>query len=132
LTGKKSSRKNFVEEGLQRDVSDIAKQAGLIFPVFVTQAVWDRCICWERKDVSIGEIEKKRLWKVLNNLVYVLRVHRQSSKSNVIYFNVLIEKSNKRENIMLLSHVGPIDAYDRKPCITVMLSEEYSDESNPK
>jgi len=129
LTGTKSSRKNFIEQGLQKDVSDIAKQAGLIFPVFVTIRMWDKCIHWEGKDIVIDDDEKRRLLNVLNNLVYFLRVHRQSSRSNVIYFNVPIEKDNEQGNVMILSHVGPIDAYDQTPCITVMLPEEYSEES---
>lgn len=125
LTLGNMDRQKALDEGVQRDITEISKEAGLFLPVFITNKVLDTWITDERNDPNYPEVEKEILKIILSKLVYSLRVHRQTSKSNLIYFNASIEKGGKNKTALLLSLLGPIDSVDRRPCITIMLPEEY-------
>ncbi len=111
--------------GKQRDISDVARQAGLLIPVYVTSTVWDNWVTPDRKSIEDGENEGTRVRSVLDKLLYYIRVHRQTSRSNLIYFPVPLTKDGKSENVQLLSHLGPVDQGDDRPCITIMMPEDY-------
>lgn len=119
------NRQRALDDGLQRDITDISKQAGLFLPVFITNKVLDNWITNEGHVSNISEDEKRTIKVILSKLVYSLRIHRQTSKSNLIYFNASIEKDGKNDTALLLSLLGPIDLDDQRPCITIMLPEEY-------
>ncbi len=121
------TRKKALEEGSQIDVTDKAKQAGLIFPVFITDTVWNNWITPDQKSRESGQDEKQRFDSLISKLVYFLRVHRQTSRSDTIYFNVSFTKDDKSEDVMFMSKVGVIDTDDPRPCITIMMPEEYLD-----
>jgi Family of unknown function (DUF6573) len=126
------TRKRAVEEGKQRDITEVAREAGLLVPVFITSAVWDNWITSDDERSSVGEDEKARLRGILDKLLYFIRVHRQTSKSNLIYFPVPFTRSGKEENVQLISHLGPHDRTDQRPCITIMIPEEYDLEAGDK
>jgi hypothetical protein len=119
------TRKRAVEEGKQRDVTEAAREAGLMVPVFITSTVWDNWVAPDEEGMRTGEDEKTRLRNILNKLLYFIRVHRQTSKSNLIYFPVPLTRSGKEENVQLMSHLGPHDRGDQRPCITIMTPEDY-------
>ena len=123
-------RKKALDDGLQRDITELSKETGLFLPVFITNKVLDNWITIEGNDPNYSEVEKGILKTILSKLVYSLRVHRQTSKSNLIYFNAPIEKDGKNQTALLLSLLGPIDSVDRRPCITIMLPEEYPGEKD--
>lgn len=116
-------RQKALDEGVQRDITDISKEAGLFLPVFITNEVLDKI--YEGNATNNSEVEKGLIRVIVSKLVYSLRVHRQTSKSHLIYFNVSMEKHGKNETALLLSLLGPIDSDDPRPCITIMLPEEY-------
>jgi hypothetical protein len=118
-------RQRALDDGLQRDITDISKEAGLFLPVFITNNVLVNWLTNKGNYTNITEDEKGIIKVILSKLVYSLRVHRQTSKSNLIYFNASIEKDGKNETALLLSLLGPIDSDDQRPCITIMLAEEY-------
>ena len=118
-------RQRAVDDGLQKDITDISKEVGLFLPVFITNKVMLNWITSGRNNSKVSEDQRKIIKVILSKLVYSLRVHRQTSKSNLIYFNVSIEKDGRNETVLLLSLLGPIDSSDRRPCITIMLPEEY-------
>lgn len=124
MTLDKMDRQKALDDGSQRDITDISKEAGLFLPVFITNKVLDKI--YEGSDTNISEVQKRLIKVTLSKLVYSLRVHRQTSKSNLIYFNASIEKHGKNETALLLSLLGPIDSDDPRPCITIMLPEEYT------
>ena len=113
----------------QKNLSDIAKEAGLLIPVFVTSSVWDNWITPDQKSIEEGDSEKTRATNVINTFLYFMRVHRQTNRSNLIYFPVLLKKDGKEEDVQLMSHLGPLDEEDNRPCITIMTPEEYESES---
>ncbi len=57
------SRAEALEDGVLVDVSAIAKEAGISFPVALTRAVWDKYV--EVPPRVIGQDEQGRLWDVL-------------------------------------------------------------------
>jgi len=113
----------------QKNVSDIAKEVGLLIPVFITSLVWDTWITPDQKSIEDGEDEKARAGNVINKFLHFMRVHRQTSKSNLIYFPVTLKKDGKEEDVQLMSHLGPLEQGDNKPCITIMTPEEYESEA---
>jgi len=113
----------------QKNISDIAKEAGLLIPVFVTSSVWDNWITPDQKSIEEGEDEKTRATNVINKFLYFMRVHRQTNRSNLIYFPVNLKKDGKEEDVQLMSHLGPLDEGDNRPCITIMTPEEYESEA---
>ncbi|MEW6146024.1 MAG: DUF6573 family protein [Thermodesulfobacteriota bacterium] len=125
------TRKQALEEGKQRDITETAKEAGLLVPVFITAAVWDTWITPEGPGAKTEEDEKRRLRSILDKLLYFIRVHRQTNKSNLIYFPVPLTRGGKEENVQLMSHLGPLEKADRRPCITIMTPEEYDLEREP-
>ncbi len=127
-----SNRQRAVDEGLQKDISAISREVGLFLPVFITNKVMRTWIIGERNDSDLSEAQRNIIKVILGKLVYSLRVHRQTSKSNLIYFSTSIEKDGANETVLLLSLLGPIDSSDRRPCITIMLPEEYPARSDEK
>lgn len=119
------TRKQALEEGKQRDISETAKEAGLLVPVFITETVWDSWITGGGGGLVTEEDEKRRLRSVLDKLLYFIRVHRLNNKSNLIYFPVPLTRAGKEENVQLMSYLGPLERGDQRPCITIMTPEEY-------
>ena len=113
----------------QKNVSDIAKEAGLLIPVFITSSLWDTWITPDQKSIEDGEDEKARASNVISKFLHFMRVHRQTSKSNLIYFPVTLKKDGKEEDVQLMSHLGPLEEEDNRPCITIMTPEEYESET---
>jgi hypothetical protein len=113
----------------QKNVSDIAKEVGLLIPVFITSSVWDTWITPDQKSIEKGEDEKTRASNVINKFIFFMRVHRQTSKSNLIYFPVTLKKDGKEEDVQLMSHLGPLEEGDSRHCITIMTPEEYESEA---
>ncbi len=125
MSNPKITRKQALDEGKLRDVSDIAKEVGLLVPIYITSAVWDSWITPDDEGMKNGENEKTRLRNMMDKLLYYIRVHRQTNRSNLVYFPVPLTKRGKTENVQLLSHLGPIEKNDNRPCITIMTPEEY-------
>lgn len=113
----------------QKDISEIAKEAGLLIPVFVTSEIWDSWITPDQKSMEEGENEKSRATDLVNGFLYYMRVHRQTSKSNLIYFPVKFKKNGEEETLQVMSHLGPLEEGDNRPCITIMTPEEYEAET---
>jgi Family of unknown function (DUF6573) len=126
------TRKRALEEGKQKDITEVAKEAGLLVPVFITSTVWDNWITPDEEGLRTGEDEKTRLRSILDKLLYFIRVHRQMSKSNLIYFPVPFTRAGNQGNVQLMSYLGPHDRTDQRPCITIMIPEEYDLEQDGK
>ncbi len=121
----KPTREQEVEDGKQRDISEHAKNAGLLIPMFITSTVWDAWVVPDKKSIEQGENETSRLNNILDKLVYYMRVQRQTNRSNLIFFPVPLTKDGESEDVQLLSHLGPLEVGVNKPCITIMTPEEY-------
>jgi len=110
------SRKQALEDGVLVDVSAMAREAGIKFPVAVTCAVFEIL-----NDTSYpGQDVKGRAWDML----FVLRLAAKSSKGSQVHFAPLFvrEGSAKPRPVPMRALCGPGD--DLKPVITVMLEGE--------
>jgi hypothetical protein len=102
------------------DVSAVAREAGIRYPVALTRAVWERCVA-----VPPGVLcqdEAGRLWDVVWMLCCAIT--RQGS-GGVVPFALHVRNDNRERTpplVRLKAVCGPND--DGSPCITVMRPDE--------
>ena len=112
------SRAQAIEDGVLIDVSEVAKEAGIKFPVAVTRTVWDGYIVPDPRAEKYGQSESGRLWDVLN----LLRHAARRGGSELIFAVYFIMKERQKRLVTLKAVCGPGD--EAEPVITVMLPEE--------
>lgn len=111
------TRKQAIEDGVLIDVSELAKEAGIKYPVAITAAAWEQYVVPPLD--SVGQSEMGRMWDIFS----VFRVATKSTAGDVRYFCVLfLMRGNKLRNGTLKAVCGPGD--DAEPVITIMLPEE--------
>ncbi len=113
-----------------KDVTNVAREAGLLIPVYLTEEIWTNWVASDTQEQDDEEHEKKRVRTIIDRLQYFIRVHRQTSTSNLIFFPVQFAKDNKPEEVQLLSYLGPLTQDDDRPCITIMTQKEYDSTTN--
>jgi hypothetical protein len=113
------SRADALRDGVLIDVSAMAREAGIRWPVALTRAAWERCV-----SVPPGVVcqdEAARLWDV----VYLLRCAIGRSSGAGVRFGVHVRNDNRDRTpplVRLKAVSGPGD--DGEPVITVMLPDE--------
>lgn len=116
------SRKQALEDGIQMDVSETAKEAGISFPVFMTQGVYEEFV---RVPPGVScQDESGRLWDVVSMLRYAIK--RGTADPARLTFELYVQNSNagKPELVTLAAECGPLDFDDPRPAITIMLLDE--------
>ncbi len=110
------SRAQAIDEGTLVDVSTVAREAGIKFPVALTRAVWCKYV-----EVPQGvecQDEQGRLWDVL----WMFRAASRMAGS-VVHYQLRVRNDNRRPKLVTLKAIcGPGD--DAEPVITIMLPEE--------
>lgn len=114
------SRAQALEDGELVDVSSTAREAGIIFPVAVTRALWDGYITPDERSRPFGQSEAGRLWDTLWMLRMAIR--RLQAQQEIHYRLYFIMKARQRRLVTLKAHCGPGD--QGEPVITIMLPEE--------
>jgi hypothetical protein len=113
------TREQAIEDGVLRDVSKLAKEAGFRYPVAVTAAVWADCVAVP--DACSWQDEAGRLWDVLTMLGHATR---KAPTGDTVRFTVLVQNDKRGPRPVELKAVcGPGDDA-RQPVITVMLLDE--------
>lgn len=112
------SRKQALEDGVLVDLSDLGREAGIKFPVAVTNAVWSEYI--NVPEGVVGQDERGRAW----DIVWMIRMAIASGKGGEkIRYSLLVRNDNRRSQIVNLKAIcGPGD--DMEPVITIMLPDE--------
>ncbi len=101
------------------DVSSVAQEAGIRYPVALTAAAWEKCVA-----VPPGvrcQDEAGRLWDVLT----VLRLCAKKQPGSLLHFAVHVRNDNRQGTpplVPLKAVCGPGD--HGEPVLTVMLPEE--------
>jgi hypothetical protein len=114
------TRAQAIEDGVLIDVSTVAREAGITYPVALTSAAWGRCVA-----VPPGvecQDEAGRLWDVL--FLLALAIHRSDGGPEV-RFGVHVRDSNREGTpplVRLKAVWGPGD--QGEPVVTVMLPDE--------
>ena len=124
------NRNSDLAEGRQIDISEYGRQSGMPLPLFTTSGVWDTHIKPDEEAVKKGETDIKRLGKVINQLIYLIRVYRQDNRSNVFGFEVDLTYKGVSESIKLISYLGRKSDEDENPSITILLPEELDNPGN--
>ena len=112
------TRKNALEDGVQVDVSEVAREAGLKFPVYLTRAVWESYVTVP--DGVRCQDEKGRLW----DIVWMLRCAARRTSGPQMLFGLHVRNDNRDRTpplVNLKAVCGPRDIDDPQPAITVML-----------
>ena len=117
------TRAQAIADGVLVDASETAKEAGVVFPVAVTDAVWRGYVVPDDElRGSFGQSEQGRLWDIL--MVFVVAA-KQSNGQQQIQFPVLFlmkPHAAGSETVLLKAHCGPGD--HGEPVITIMLPHE--------
>jgi hypothetical protein len=114
------TRADALRDGVLIDVSPVAREAGIRYPVALTRAAWERCVT-----VPPGVLcqdEAGRLWDV----VWMLRcaIARQGG-GRVVPFALHVRNDNRERTpplVRLKAVCGPGDRSE--PVLTVMRSDE--------
>ena len=114
------SRAQAVADGVQVEVSKIAAEAGIKFPVFLTRTVYVAYVTVP-PEVS-GQDEAGRLW----DIVWMLRFAIQKSKeTSRLPFALYVRNDNRAAKLVkLIAACGALDIDDPQPAITVMMPDE--------
>ena len=109
------TRKQGIEDGVLIDVTEIAKEAGIKYPVAVTQNLWSS---WVEVPEGLEGLQDEtgRLWDVL----YMLSIAARKATGPDLTYSVLFQtKERKMEKVELIAVCGPGD--NAEPVITIML-----------
>ncbi len=114
------TRKQAIEDGVLVDVSAMAGESGIRYPVALTASVWSEVIVPSDQARKEGQSESGRLWDVL----WMLRTAIQSSRARgeVIQYGVLVRDGRQPREVKLKAMCGPGD--DAEPVVTIMLPGE--------
>ena len=115
------TRAQAVADGVQVEVSKVAAEAGIRFPVFLTRTVYDAYVTVP-PDVSAQD-EAGRLW----DIVWMLRfaIIRSQPGAQRIPVALYVRNDNFRSRLVKLVAVcGALDIDDPAPAITVMMPDE--------
>lgn len=112
------TRKQALEDGVLIDVSETAREAGIVYPVAITGTVWESYIVPSEKDRTKGQSENGRLWDVL----WMFRNAAIQNAGDTMLFKVYFTLFCNQELVSLKAVCGPGD--EGEPVLTIMLPEE--------
>lgn len=120
------TRAQAIADGVLVDVSDTAQEAGFVFPVAVTAAVWADCIAWSQRDnvdKRCYQDEAGRLWDVLHMARFAIE---QASHGQVLEYELYrvarTGQARRPEPVKLKLVCGPGDGGEA--VITIMFPDE--------
>jgi hypothetical protein len=118
------TRKQAIEDGIQREITDIAKEEGFKYRTFITQNCWMKAI--QVPEGVVGQDERGRLHDVFWMLHCAIK--RMRGNDSIIKFVVHVRYGNAEkalDKVTLLSQCGAVDIDDPTPSLTIMLPEDY-------
>ena len=137
------TRSQAIADGFQVEVSKVAQEAGITFPVFLTRAVYDNYVAvpagvtgQDDHDPRSGSntsgthlvadlgSQPGRLWDVVWMLRFGMR-KAQSGQTRLPYALYVRNSDNHPARLIkLIAVCGPLDIDDPSPAITVMMPDE--------
>jgi len=117
------TREQAIEDGFLIDVSEVAREAGIRFPVAITRTAWADCVEWAEADSKrqTYQDEAGRLWDVL--WMAKLAARRGGSEIHFQLYRIPRGGRGQRPRLTTLKAIcGPGD--QGEPVITIMLPGE--------
>jgi hypothetical protein len=114
------TRAQAIADGVLIDVTAIAREAGIRFPVALTSSLYHEYLLPHGDAAMSGESTEGRLW----DLLQVFRTIARESDESELRFSVLFtdDSSKRLEPVEVKALCHPGDEYE--PVITIMLPEE--------
>lgn len=112
------TRAQALEDGQLVDVTPMAKEAGIRFPVAVTQGLWAEIVPNESDADAFGQSTEGRLWDVL----WLFRQNAIRTEGPQMSYAVLMVENGKHKTVTVKGLIGPGDSTE--PVITLMLPNE--------
>lgn len=116
------SRAEALSDGVLIDVSSLAREAGFLWPVAVTDHLYSAYLVPPRPLLEAGQSFTGRLWDVLSVLRFAIKTSSPSSRELRFSVYFLMSPVSPPVPIDILSVSGPDD--DGSPCLTIMLPED--------
>ena len=120
------SRKQAIDDGLLVDVTEVARQMGILYPVALSRAVFDDSVSWSAKD------DAKAFWPQdesgrLHDLVWLLYLAMRGAKPGEARVSFDLNRvprpgKGKKRKVSLRAEVHGGD--NGEPVVTVMLPNE--------
>jgi hypothetical protein len=115
------TRAQAIADGVQVDVSSVASEVGIRFPVFITRIAFDAYVTVP-PDVTVQD-EAGRLWDVLWMLRFAIL--KGLPGQSRLPFALYVRNDHRAPKLVkLIATCGPLDMDDPQPAITVMLPDE--------
>ena len=115
------TRAQAVADGVQVEVTKTAQEAGIIFPMFLTRAVFDKYVAVPPG--ATGQDEAGRLWDV----VWMARFAILRARPGVdrIPVALYVRNDNRAARLVkLIATCGALDIDDPQPAITILMPDE--------
>ena len=124
------TRAQAIADGVLVDVSKTAREAGLKWPVALTQTVWVDCAEWTERDKEKsrsldGQSTSGRLWDILHMARIAIIASPNTGDGRMLHYE--IERvprpgCDRRRRVRLKLVTGPGDNHE--PVMTIMLPDE--------
>lgn len=113
------SRADAISDGILLDVSDTAREAGIVYPVAITAAVHANYV--RVPDGVTAQDERGRLWDIVFMLYFAIK---RAPEGDTLLYTVFIRNTNddapKPVKFKALCHPGDLG----EPVVTVMMPNE--------
>ena len=120
------TREQAIADGALVDVSNTARDVGIILPVAMTAAAWADAVAWHEADNErqTYQDESGRLWDVLFMAAYAIRTQRRPDDRLLYQLRRIPRdgRSTTARELTLKLILGPGD--DGKPVITILMPNE--------
>lgn len=114
------TRREALADGVLKDASAMAQEAGFRVPVALTAAAWARCVVVPPG--ASDQDEAGRLWDVLSVLRFAVGSRNRDARELRYRLCVVTRAGEAPEPVELKALMGPDD--DGAPCLTIMLPDE--------
>lgn len=112
------SRAEAIADGVLVDASTLAKEAGFVYPVALTSAVYAKCV--EVPSAVDYQDETGRLWDILSCLRFAIA--RMPQQTRLTFLVDVQSEPNRIETVELVCVCGPGDT--ASPVLTIMFDGE--------
>jgi hypothetical protein len=115
------TRSQAVADGQQVEVSKLAAEAGIRFPVFLTRGVYEQFVIVP--EGVEGQDETGRIYDILTMLRFAIR-HSRTGADRLAVALYVRNDNRHAQLVKLIATCGALDMDDPQPAITVMLPDE--------